>query len=98
MPFVKQSFWLASFNSISVSGTPVVGSQPAIFDTGTTEIVGDTDSITNLFAAIDDAQPVGDGSYTSAFSGTADQLTHVHIPIPSISQSLARLTLLFRST
>ena len=78
MPSVKQSFWLASFNSISVSGTSVVGSQPAIFDTGTSQIVGDTDGIAALFATINGAQPVGDGSYTSAFSGATGQLTRVH--------------------
>ena len=94
MPSVKQSYWLASFNGISVSGTSVVGDQPAIFDTGTTDIIGDPDGIAALFEAIDGAQPapeLGEGLYTSTFSGATDQSTRFHIP--SISQSLAHSTL-----
>ena len=91
MPSVKQSYWLASFNGISVSGESVVGSLPAIFDTGTTLILGDPDGVAALFEAIDGAQPapeLGEGLYTSTFSGATDQSTRFHIP--SIPQSLAR--------
>jgi hypothetical protein len=90
-PSVKQSYWLASFNVISVNGIPVVGSTAAIFDTGTTEIVGDPAGIAALFGAIPGAQlapQLGNNIYTSTFSGATDQSTGVHIP--SIPQSLAR--------
>ena len=67
---VKKSFWLASFDSISVNGAPVVESAAAIFDSGTTQIVGDPTGIGKLFEAIDGAQPapqLGEGAYTSTF-------------------------------
>lgn len=94
MPSVKQSYWLASFNSISVNGKPVVGSKAAIFDTGTKQILGDSASIAALFGAINGARSapeIGKGIYTSAFSGATDQSTHMHIL--SIPQFLARSTL-----
>jgi cathepsin D len=55
-----------------VNGKPVVGGNAAIFDTGTTLILGDPDGIAALFGAIDGAQlapQLGEGLYTSAFSG-----------------------------
>jgi len=94
-PSVKQSYWLASFNSVSVNGKSVIGSKVAIFDTGTKQILGDSASIATLFGAINGARlapEIGKGIYTSAFSGATDQLTRIHIP--SIPQSLARSTLL----
>jgi hypothetical protein len=51
-----------------VKGVTVVKGTAAIFDSGTTQIVGDTVGIAKLFGAIDGAQPAGDGDYTSAFS------------------------------
>jgi hypothetical protein len=54
-----------------VNGKSVVGSTAAIFDTGTTSIVGDPAGIAALFNSISGAQPAfqfGDGIYTSAFS------------------------------
>ena len=72
----------ASFNSISVNGAPVVERTAAIFDNGTTQIVGDTASIAKLFEAIDDAQSApqfGEGTYTSAFSSAGNHPTHIHI-------------------
>jgi hypothetical protein len=77
-----------------VNGKSVVGSKAAIFDTGTSLILGDTAGIAALFGAIDGAQlapEIGKGIYTSAFSGATDQSTRIFIP--SIPQSLARSTL-----
>jgi hypothetical protein len=77
-----------------VNGNPVVGSQAAIFDTGTAQILGDSASIAALFGAINGsrlAPEVGKGIYTSAFSGATDQSTRIHVP--SIPQSLAHSTL-----
>ncbi|KAI0280403.1 acid protease [Russula aff. rugulosa BPL654] len=63
----SESFWLASFNSICVNGAPVVEHTATIFDSGTTQIVGDPAGIANLFEAIDGAQSAsqyGEGAYT----------------------------------
>jgi len=63
----SESFWQASFDSISVNGAPVVGSTSAIFDSGTTKIIGDTADIAKLFEAINGAQSAsqfGEGAYT----------------------------------
>ena len=51
-----------------MNGTHVVENTAAIFDTGTSQIIGDPDSIANLFGAIDGAQSASGGTYTSAFS------------------------------
>jgi hypothetical protein len=54
-----------------VNGNPVVGSTTAIFDTGSTQIIGDPTGIAKLFDSISGAQSaphLGDGVYTSAFS------------------------------
>ena len=77
-----------------MNGKSVLGSTAAIFDTGTTEILGDSASIAKLFAEISGSKPapqLGDGAYTSAFSSVTSQSTRIHIT--SISQSLARSTL-----
>ena len=78
-PSIKQSFWVAPFDSIAVNGKSVIGSEAAIFDTGTNNILSDSASIAALFGAIDGAQPapqIGEGIYTSAFSGATDQSTY----------------------
>ncbi|KAN0111701.1 eukaryotic aspartyl protease [Russula decolorans] len=64
VPLTNESFWLASFNSLSVNGTSVVENTTAIFDSGTTMIVGDPANIAKLFEAIDGAQPAGNGTYS----------------------------------
>jgi len=60
----NQGYWQASFNNILVNGKSVVGNHAAIFDTGTTRIIGDTTSIASLFKAINGSQPTGNGFYT----------------------------------
>jgi cathepsin D len=62
-----------------VNGAAVVNSTAAIFDSGTTQIVGDPAGIAKLFEAIDGAQSAGEGVYTSAFSSTTNQWTRIHI-------------------
>jgi len=50
-----------------VNGKSVVGSTAAIFDTGTTQIVGDPTGIAAIFSSISGAQAapqLGDGVYT----------------------------------
>ncbi|KAI0292907.1 acid protease [Russula brevipes] len=67
VPLTSEGFWQASFNSISVGGSTVIGNTAAIFDTGTTEIVGDPAGIQKLFQSISGAQAapeLGPGSFT----------------------------------
>ena len=63
----------------------VVGRTATIFDSGTTQIVGDPKSIAKFFKPIKGAKAAskeyGEGSYTSAFSSTTDQPTHLYIYI-----------------
>jgi hypothetical protein len=58
----------------------VVAKTTAIFDTGTTQILGDADGISNLFAQIPGAEPAPQyaGAYTSAYlqSNAAGSLAH----------------------
>jgi len=64
---INKGYWYASFKSISVDGNTVVGNTEAIFDTGTTLIVGDKHGISKLFAPILGAQSApqyGPGLYT----------------------------------
>ena len=65
-----------------MNGAPVVERTAAIFDSGTTLIVGDPAGIAKLFEGIDGAQlapELGDGAYTSAFSDATNQPTRIHI-------------------
>jgi cathepsin D len=58
-----------------------VGSTAAIFDTGTTQIIGDVAGIAKLFDSISGAQSApqyGDGAYTSASCAT-NQSTHIYV-------------------
>ena len=49
---------------VTVGGKKVVGSTSAIIDTGTTLIVGDSQSIASAYREIKGAQDNGDGTYT----------------------------------
>ena len=51
-------------DSVTVGGNNVVGSTEAIIDTGTTLIVGDSQSIASAYGGIKGAQDNGDGTYT----------------------------------
>jgi len=64
VPLSNASFWQAPFDSISVNGNTVVGQTEAIFDTGSSQIIGDPDGIKALFDSIPGAQANGDGTYT----------------------------------
>jgi hypothetical protein len=59
-----------------VNGNIVVGQTAAIFDTGTTQIISDPDSIAKFFDAISGAKSapeLGTGLYTSALCCVASQ-------------------------
>lgn len=59
----------------------MVGQTETIFDTGTTQIIGDPDGIERLYAPLLPfgamaAPQYGDGIYTSTWVNTADQPPH----------------------
>ncbi|KAF8265090.1 acid protease [Lactarius quietus] len=64
MPVTTQGYWQGSFNSISVNGESVISSQSAIIDTGTTQIIGDTQSIQAIYDQIPGSQHAGSGTWT----------------------------------
>ncbi|KAI0287671.1 acid protease [Russula brevipes] len=67
LPLTDEAFWKASFNGVSVNGNTVVGSTAAIFDTGSTLIVGDPAGVAKLFSSISGARlapEIGEGIYT----------------------------------
>lgn len=64
-----QGYWQTSFDGVFVDGESVVASTAAIIDTGTTQIVGDTDGVKAVYDKIPGsaaASQFGDGIYTSA--------------------------------
>jgi len=66
VPLTTKGFWQAPFDGISVNGTSVVGKTEAVFDTGSTNIIGDPVRIAK-FASIIGAEAApgyGDGTYT----------------------------------
>ncbi|KAN0118079.1 acid protease [Russula decolorans] len=63
VPVTKEGYWQASFDKITVNKLPVLGLKnvDAIFDTGTTLIIGDPAGITDFFAPLEltsGAEPV----------------------------------------
>ena len=75
-----QGYWQASFDSITLSGSgnTIVGETQAIFDTGTTLIIGDPSNVALLYEALaefgaESAPDLGDGMYSSTWaSGAVD--------------------------
>lgn len=58
-------------DGLAVDGTSVLSTTAAIIDTGTTQIVGDPDSVATVYDQISgavSAPQYGDGIYTSAFT------------------------------
>ena len=54
-----QGYWETAFDAISVNGNNIsVSTQVAIIDTGTTIILGDEKSISNIYAAIPGSAPL----------------------------------------
>ncbi|KAN0138186.1 eukaryotic aspartyl protease [Lactarius tabidus] len=85
MPVTTQGYWQGSFGGISVNGKSVIGSSGAIIDTGTTQVVGDTQSVQAVYNQIPGSKDVGDGTWTIpcdfdipvsiAFAGKAFQIS-----------------------
>ncbi|KAH8986114.1 acid protease [Lactarius akahatsu] len=65
MPVTTHGYWQGSFDGISVNGKTVVGGQSAIIDTGTTQVIGDTQSVQAIYDAIPGSNYIGSGTWTS---------------------------------
>ncbi|KAH8986125.1 acid protease [Lactarius akahatsu] len=64
MPVTTQGYWQGAFDGISVNGKTVVSGQGAIIDTGTTQVVGDTQSVQAIYAQIPGSKDIGSGTWT----------------------------------
>ena len=62
---ILQGYWQGSFGGISVNGKTVIGSESTIIDTGTTQVIGDTQSVQAIYDKIPGSQNAGDGLWTS---------------------------------
>jgi len=67
-PVTQEGYWQVDLDSVNVGGSAAVSSLSSIIDTGTTLIVGDSDSVSQFYSSIDGAQDasssVGAGYYT----------------------------------
>ncbi|KAI9438431.1 acid protease [Lactarius psammicola] len=64
MLVTTQGYWQGSFDGISVNGRTVVVGSDAIIDTGTTQVVGDSQSVRAIYAQIPGSKDVGSGTWT----------------------------------
>jgi cathepsin D len=68
VPVTTQGYWQVSMDAVSVSGKSVIPKIEAIVDTGTTLIVGTTDTVATFYKSIkgaaDASSTVGDGFFT----------------------------------
>ncbi|KAI0279434.1 acid protease [Russula aff. rugulosa BPL654] len=74
VPLTDAGYWQASFDEITVNGIPVLGLENvnAIFDTGTTMIIGDPAGIRDFFAPLElfyGAKPLPNSPGSSSDSG-----------------------------
>jgi len=64
MPVTVEGYWQGSFDGISVNGQTVVGYETTIIDTGTTQVLGDTQSVQAIYDQIPGSKNVGSGIWT----------------------------------
>ena len=68
-PVTEVGFWEINHHGVSVGGSPVVGPQDSIVDTGTTLLLGDTNNVRAVYAAIpgskDASRTIGEGFFTA---------------------------------
>ncbi|KAH9166029.1 acid protease [Lactarius sanguifluus] len=64
MTVTAQAYWEGSFDSISVHGKSIVSGKAAIIDTGTTQVIGDTQSVQSIYDGIPGSNYVGFGTWT----------------------------------
>jgi hypothetical protein len=68
MSVIRKVYWEVEMDGAHVDGQQIVNTTSAIIDSGTTLIIGDSESVKAAYAAIGSAEDSGDGTYTSAFS------------------------------
>ncbi|KAI9437839.1 acid protease [Lactarius psammicola] len=64
MRVTTRGYWQGSFDDISVNGKTVVSRTDAIIDTGTTQVIGDTQSVQAIYAQIPGSTDAGSGTWT----------------------------------
>ncbi|THH15734.1 hypothetical protein EW146_g4790 [Bondarzewia mesenterica] len=63
----QAAYWQVNLDGLSVDGSSAVGSISTIIDTGTTQIIGDSDNVASVYSQISGAQEAdeyGQGTYT----------------------------------
>jgi cathepsin D len=78
-PVTQEGYWQINFDALNVKGKPVVSQTSAIVDSGTTLVIGDTQSVDAFYAQIPGAQSasqtIGDGFYTLPCSATIPEVS-----------------------
>ncbi|KAH9030179.1 acid protease [Lactarius hengduanensis] len=64
MPVIIRGYWEGLFDSISVNGSTLFRLENAIIDTGTTQVIGDTQSVQAIYDQIPGSNDAGDGTWT----------------------------------
>ncbi|KAF5370147.1 hypothetical protein D9758_001280 [Tetrapyrgos nigripes] len=68
VPVTQEAFWQVDLDAVNANGNAALTDLGAIIDTGTTLIVGDTNSVAQFYAAVPGAQDasdtIGDGFFT----------------------------------
>jgi hypothetical protein len=67
IPVTQKGFWQVELDSVKVQGGAIVSHLPAIIDTGSTLIIGDTKSVDAIYKSIPGSRPansLGEGVYT----------------------------------
>ncbi|CAG8659600.1 12171_t:CDS:2, partial [Acaulospora colombiana] len=68
VPVTQRGYWQVDFDSLNVGGSATVSSKPCIIDSGTTLVMGDSESVASFYSSIPGAQQadssVGKGFYT----------------------------------
>jgi len=100
----KKGYWQTAFDAILVNGNVIsVSTQDAIIDTGTTYILGDQESISNIYAKIPGSTPLQDtGLWTipcntdvtvsMKFNGTTFNISPKTYNVGAIVSSLGNTT------
>jgi hypothetical protein len=62
-----QGFWQISFDSIMFDGKTFLGTTSVMIDTGTAQVVGDTNTVQAIYNHIPGSAAVGGGIWTCTF-------------------------------
>ncbi|KAL6304140.1 aspartic peptidase domain-containing protein [Sparassis latifolia] len=94
-PLTEEAYWQINMDAVSFNGQAILTNIPAIIDTGTTLVIGDTASVGLLYAAIPGSKEAsasaGSGFYTVPCNATPSiSLTFTGTPF-NISQELFNL-------